>query len=59
MRAAVRILVTLCVVALAVFAGYQLWQYYMLTPWTRDARFTAELKLVLEQTREPARVHDE
>ena len=34
MRAAVRILVTLCVVALAVLAGYQLWQYYMLTPWT-------------------------
>ena len=35
MRAAVRTLVTLCVVALAVLAGYQLWQYYMLTPWTR------------------------
>lgn len=34
MRAAVRTLVTLCVVALAVLAGYQLWQYYMLTPWT-------------------------
>lgn len=32
MRTAVRTLVTLCVVALAVFAGYQLWQYYMLTP---------------------------
>jgi multidrug resistance efflux pump len=32
MRTAVRILVTLCVVILAVFAGFQLWQYYMLTP---------------------------
>ena len=43
MRTAVRTLVTLCVVALAVFAGYQLWQYYMLTPWTRDARVRADV----------------
>ena len=37
MRAAVRIAVTLCLVAVAIFAGWKLWQYYMLTPWTRDA----------------------
>lgn len=46
MRAAVRTLVTLCVVALAVFAGYQLWQYYMLTPWTRDARVRADVVVI-------------
>lgn len=46
MRAAVRTLVTLCVVALAVWAGYQLWQYYMLTPWTRDARVRADVVVI-------------
>ncbi|MBP2081534.1 RND family efflux transporter MFP subunit [Pseudomonas putida] len=46
MRAAVRTLVTLCVVALAVLAGYQLWQYYMLTPWTRDARVRADVVVI-------------
>lgn len=46
MRAAVRTLVTLCVVALAVFAGYRLWQYYMLTPWTRDARVRADVVVI-------------
>lgn len=46
MRAAVRTLITLCVVALAVFAGYQLWQYYMLTPWTRDARVRADVVVI-------------
>ena len=46
MRAAVRTLVTLCVVALALLAGYQLWQYYMLTPWTRDARIRADVVVI-------------
>ena len=46
MRAVVRTLVTLCVVILAVFAGYQLWQYYMLTPWTRDARVRADVVVI-------------
>ncbi|MDO1495305.1 HlyD family secretion protein [Pseudomonas putida] len=46
MRAAVHTLVTLCVVALAVLAGYQLWQYYMLTPWTRDARVRADVVVI-------------
>ncbi|MDZ4018044.1 HlyD family secretion protein [Pseudomonas sichuanensis] len=46
MRTAVRILVTLCVVILAVFAGFKLWQYYMLTPWTRDARVRADVVVI-------------
>ncbi|MBA1203330.1 efflux RND transporter periplasmic adaptor subunit [Pseudomonas capeferrum] len=46
MRAAVRIAVTLCVVAVAIFAGYRLWQYYMLTPWTRDARIRADVVVI-------------
>ncbi|MDQ3201073.1 MAG: HlyD family secretion protein, partial [Pseudomonadota bacterium] len=36
MRTSVRVAVTLCLVAVAIFAGFHLWQYYMLTPWTRD-----------------------
>jgi len=46
MRAVVRILVTLCVVAIAVLAGYKLWQYYMLSPWTRDARVRADVVVI-------------
>ncbi|CAM4066053.1 hypothetical protein CCOS865_01468 [Pseudomonas reidholzensis] len=46
MRAVVRPLVTLCVVVIAVFAGVQLWQYYMLTPWTRDARVRADVVVI-------------
>lgn len=46
MRTAVRAFVTLCVVAIAVFAGYHLWQYYMLTPWTRDARVRADVVVI-------------
>ncbi|WP_449431520.1 efflux RND transporter periplasmic adaptor subunit [Pseudomonas putida] len=46
MRTAVRILVTLCVVAIALVAGYQLWQYYMLSPWTRDARVRADVVVI-------------
>ncbi|HGY9627846.1 HlyD family secretion protein [Pseudomonas putida] len=46
MRTAVRAFVTLCVVALAIFAGYHLWQYYMLTPWTRDARVRADVVVI-------------
>lgn len=46
MRAAVRILVTLSVVAIAVFAGAELWKYYMLTPWTRDARVRADVVVI-------------
>ncbi|MHC6224404.1 efflux RND transporter periplasmic adaptor subunit [Pseudomonas sp. X10] len=46
MRAAVRIAITLCVVVIAIFAGFKLWQYYMLTPWTRDARIRADVVVI-------------
>lgn len=46
MRAAVRVAITLCVVGVALFAGLRLWQYYMLTPWTRDARIGADVVVI-------------
>ncbi|WP_028943537.1 efflux RND transporter periplasmic adaptor subunit [Pseudomonas vranovensis] len=46
MRALVRIAVTLSLVAVAVFAGWKLWQYYMLTPWTRDAKIRADVVII-------------
>ncbi|WP_327438619.1 HlyD family secretion protein [Pseudomonas donghuensis] len=46
MRAAVRIAVTLCLVVVAIFAGWKLWQYYMLTPWTRDAKIRADVVII-------------
>ncbi|MGE8349660.1 MAG: efflux RND transporter periplasmic adaptor subunit [Pseudomonas protegens] len=46
MRTPVRVVFTLCLVAVAIFAGYHLWQYYMLTPWTRDARVRADVVIV-------------
>lgn len=38
-----RVLVTLGVVALALVAGWLLWDYYLNDPWTRDARVRAEV----------------
>lgn len=46
MRALVRVAVTLCLVVVAVFAGWKLWQYYMLTPWTRDAKIRADVVII-------------
>lgn len=43
MRSLPRMLVTPLVVALALLAGYWLWQHYMLSPWTRDARVRADV----------------
>jgi len=43
MRNSLRILLTLVVVAIAVAAGFWLWNYYLFTPWTRDARVRAEV----------------
>ncbi|GHB19308.1 efflux RND transporter periplasmic adaptor subunit [Salinicola rhizosphaerae] len=43
MRNSLRILMTLVVVAIAVAAGLWLWNYYLFTPWTRDARVRAEV----------------
>ena len=38
-----RAFVTLLVVLVAVLAGWQLWGYYMLEPWTRDGRVRADV----------------
>ncbi|GAB6407746.1 efflux RND transporter periplasmic adaptor subunit [Pseudomonas sp. MHK4] len=46
MRTPVRVAITLCLVAVAIFAGVHLWQYYMLTPWTRDARIRADVVVI-------------
>lgn len=46
MRAYVRVAVTLCLVVVAVFAGLELWRYYMLTPWTRDAKTRADVVII-------------
>lgn len=46
MRTPVRVALTLCLVAVAIFAGVHLWQYYMLTPWTRDARIGADVVVI-------------
>lgn len=43
MRASLRVAITLSMVGLALLAGYWLWQYYMLSPWTRDARVRADV----------------
>ena len=42
-RHAGRVAVTLIAVALAVVVGWQLWDYYMLAPWTRDGRVRADV----------------
>ena len=41
-----RSLLTLFVVLAAVLAGWQLWSYYMLEPWTRDGRVRADVVTV-------------
>jgi RND family efflux transporter MFP subunit len=38
-----RVLLTLAVVVAAIAAGWQLWSYYMLEPWTRDGRVRADV----------------
>ena len=43
MRSLVRVGVTLFVVLLAVLAAIILWRFYMLSPWTRDARVRADI----------------
>src|SRR5580700_7132372 len=36
-----RVMGTLVITAIGILAGVQLWQRYMLTPWTRDGRVLA------------------
>ena len=43
MKRVARALATLVVVALACAGGYELWTYYMVSPWTRDARVRADV----------------
>jgi len=43
---ALRVLITLTLAAGATAAGILLWQYYMDSPWTRDARVAAEVSTV-------------
>jgi RND family efflux transporter MFP subunit len=38
-----RVLVTLLVITAAAFVGWQLWDYYMRAPWTRDGRVRADV----------------
>jgi RND family efflux transporter MFP subunit len=41
-----RALLTLVVLLVAIVAGWQLWSYYMLEPWTRDGRVRADVVTV-------------
>lgn len=43
MRPVIRVAVTLVVVLLAIIAAIILWRFYMLSPWTRDARVRADI----------------
>ena len=43
MQSIPRIVVTLAVVLLALLAGWWLWHFYMIAPWTRDARVRADV----------------
>jgi len=43
MKTLARVLLTLFVVIVACAAGYELWDYYMFSPWTRDARVQADV----------------
>src|SRR5277367_1335556 len=38
-----RAMLTLAVVLVAILAGWELWSYYMLEPWTRDGRVRADV----------------
>ena len=41
-----RVIATLGVVAAGCAGGYELWDYYMLSPWTRDARIRADVATI-------------
>ncbi|TBU91924.1 efflux RND transporter periplasmic adaptor subunit [Phytopseudomonas dryadis] len=43
MRATIRVGVTLALVAVALLAGHWIWQHYLYSPWTRDARVRADV----------------
>ena len=43
MQSIPRVVVTLAVALLALLAGWWLWHFYMIAPWTRDARVRADV----------------
>jgi multidrug resistance efflux pump len=43
MRRLARVVLTLVIVAVGCVGGYKLWDYYMLSPWTRDAKVEADV----------------
>jgi multidrug resistance efflux pump len=49
MKRLARALATLVIVAAAGACGYQLWNAYMLSPWTRDARVQADVVMIAPQ----------
>jgi multidrug resistance efflux pump len=43
MKRIARVVLTLVIVGAACVGGYELWDYYMRSPWTRDARVQADI----------------
>ena len=43
MKTVARFLLTLVLVAAACAGGYELWDYYLFSPWTRDAHVQADV----------------
>src|SRR4029453_7765218 len=43
MKTAARVFLPLILVAAGGIGGYELWDYYMYSPWTRDARVQADV----------------
>ncbi len=43
MKTLARVIVTVLIVAAGCAGAYELWNYYMLSPWTRDARVRADV----------------
>ena len=42
-RIVVRVLLTLLVVVAGILAGWKIWDYYTLAPWTRNGRVRADV----------------
>jgi multidrug resistance efflux pump len=45
-----RVIATLVIIAVGIFAGIQLWQRYMLTPWTHDGRVLANSATIASES---------
>jgi len=46
MKTLARVIATILMVVVGCAAGYELWNYYMLSPWTRDARVSADVVMI-------------